>query len=63
MVQGIPMISSYELKPLYGEQCKPETKPITQDDINKVILEKLETLERRINESTNVGNDAKDEKC
>nr|DAF20241.1 MAG TPA: hypothetical protein [Caudoviricetes sp.] len=63
LVNGVPMISTFELKPLYGEQSKPEPEKITQDDINKAILDKLDNLERRINEkSTTDGNDVKDEK-
>lgn len=63
IVNGMPMVQSFEIKPLYGEQMKPDKKPITQDDINKAILDKLEMLERRINEKpADDGNDAKDAK-
>nr|DAH82903.1 MAG TPA: hypothetical protein [Caudoviricetes sp.] len=62
MVNGTPMISAFEIKPLYGEESKPENKQLTQTDINKAILDKLDELERRINESKNNGNDAENAK-
>ena len=59
LVNGIPMIQAYSIQPLYGKEEAVE-KPISQDDINKAILNRLEKLEGLLNEkSSNAGNDAK----
>ena len=63
MVNGMPMVSTFKLEPLYGEESKIEKPKMTQDDINRVILEKLTELEGKINaKSSNDGNAIKDEK-
>lgn len=63
IVNGVPMVSTFKLEPLYAQESKIEKPQMTQADINSAILEKLTELEVKINaKSSDDGNVIKNEK-
>lgn len=53
LVNNMPVIQSFEIKPVYEEVKQPSQKPMTQSEINNAILQQLENMTKEINNLKN----------